>query len=127
MRHFAAYHNAKRMGYSCTSIPEPRVKTSKSVSGLEGVTVWLIAGEGDSPKRYYLAAKFIASKCEPNRYPGSELPNQISGEGTLFGLSKPIDGTPLFDALRSKSANFVNGFYEIKDAAVVKSLQALAP
>ena len=127
MRHFAAYHNAKRMKYSCTAIPEPRVKTSKSVANLEGVTVWLIAGEGSTPKRYYLASKFIAKKCQSGLYPGTDLPNQISGDGRLFGLSLPLDGTSLLAALRKNSANFVNGFYEIKDAAVVKGLQALAP
>lgn len=126
MRHFAAYHNAEKMKYSCISIPEPRVKTSKSISGLEGVTVWLIAGEGSSPKRYYLASKFIAKKCLPNHYPGTNLPNQISGEGKLFGLSIPLDRTQLLDTLRAKSANFVNGFYEIKDPTIVKSLQILA-
>ncbi|MGR9000140.1 MAG: hypothetical protein ACU88J_13985, partial [Gammaproteobacteria bacterium] len=76
MRHFIAYHNEQKMRYSCTEIPEPpRVKTSKFVCGLEGVTVWLIAGEGKSPKSYYIAAKFIATNCEPNLYPGTDLPN----------------------------------------------------
>lgn len=35
--------------------------------------------------------------------------------------------TALLQALRSNSANFVNGFYEIKDVSVVRVLQALTP
>jgi hypothetical protein len=60
LRHFIAYHNEKNMGYSCTDIPEPRVQTSRQVAGLEGVTVWLVAGEGSKPKSYFLTAKFVA-------------------------------------------------------------------
>lgn len=127
MRHFAAYHNAKKMGYSCIAIPSPRVKTSKSVANLEGVTVWLIAEEGERPKRYYLASKFVAKMCEMNLYPRTELRNQISGDGKLLGISIPLDGTALLDTLRNRSANFVNGFYELKDATAIRALEILVP
>lgn len=126
MRHFLAYHNAEKMGYSCEAIPEPRVKTSKAVVGLEGVTVWLVSGEGKSPKRYYLAARFISEKCESGLYRGSDLPNQISGAGTLYGKSKPITGTTLYSLLQRQSANFVNGFFELRDAAAISGLERLA-
>ena len=125
MRHFLAYHNAEKMGYSCDAIPEPRVKTSKSVAGLHGVTVWLISGEGKSPKHYYLAAKFLANKCESGLYPSSDLPNQISGPGALFGKSKPIGGTPLHSLLKRQSANFVNGFFELHDPVAISGLERL--
>jgi len=125
VRHFLAYHNAEKMGYSCTAIPEPRIKTSKSVAGLEGVTVWLIAGEGKSPKHYYLAARFTARKCEPGLYRGTQLPNQISGDGALFGKSKPITGTSLYALLQRQSANFVNGFFELHDPVAISGLEAL--
>lgn len=125
MRHFIAYHNEQKMRYSCTEIPVPRVKTSKSVSGLDGVTVWLIAGEGKSPKSYYLAAKFTATKCEPNLYPGTDLPNQISGEGTLFKKGILLNGSTLLKLLQNKSANFVNGFYESRDPTAIAYLEAL--
>lgn len=107
-------------------IPSPRVKTSKSVSGLEGVTVWLVAGEGESPKSYYLAAKFRAEKCETGLYRGTDLPNQISGEGSLFGKSISLAGTPLFTLLRRQSANFVNGFFEMHDPTAIAGLERLA-
>ena len=114
------------MGQSCADIPAPQAKTSKNISGLEGVTVWLIAGEGDSPKSYYLAAKFVADKCEANRYPTEKLANQISGPGRLLKKTIPINGTPLLEVLKRYSANFANGFGELKDSFAIKALQALA-
>lgn len=126
MRHFLAYHNQKKMGYSCTKIPNPRVKTSKSVLGLEGSTVWLVAGEGESPKSYYLASRFVIEKCEPNKYSGTKLTNEVSGSGVLLGTSIPLAGTQLLEQLRRQSANFVNGFCELRDPASLASLKALA-
>jgi hypothetical protein len=125
MRHFIAYHNAKNMGYSCTAIRNPQIMTGNPVKDLEGVTVWIVAGEGDSPKSYYLAARFIAAKCEPNLFPETALPHSVSGPGTLYGLSKPIGGTPLLASIRKQSANFVRGFHETSDLAVIGQLIAL--
>jgi hypothetical protein len=126
MRHFIAYHNAEDMGYSSTSLISPRVKTKNPVVGLEGVTVWLIAGEGKSPKSFYVAAKFTATTCEPSKYPGTALPNEISGAGTLFKFALPIDATPLLKALKGESRNFRNGFHEVSDPAVIAALEATA-
>lgn len=69
MRHFIGYHNAESMGYSSATLTEPRIKTKNKVNGLNGVTVWLIAGEGKSPKQYYIASNFIADSCDTNMYP----------------------------------------------------------
>lgn len=126
MRHFIAYHNEKNMGYSCTDILEPRVQTSRQVAGLEGVTVWLVAGEGSKPKSYFLTAKFVASRCEINSIPSSKFPHIIAGPGHLFKKSIPLDSTPLLEKVRKESANFVRGFYETKDLAVIASLTTLA-
>lgn len=114
------------MGYSCVDITEPRVQTSRSIEGLEGATVWLVAGEGKSPKSYYLAAKFVASRCGPNPISGSKFPNLITGEGNLFKKTVPLCGTALLELIRTESANFVRGFYEAKNAAVIVGLKALA-
>jgi len=114
------------MGYSCTAIPEPRVKTSKPVVGLEGVTVWLIAGEGERPKSYYLTSRFIVEKCEPDKYLGTELPNEIAGTGVLLGTSVCLNATPLLKQLQKQSANFVNGLFELNDPTVIAALKALA-
>ncbi|MFI3187359.1 MAG: hypothetical protein QX198_15400 [Methylococcaceae bacterium] len=130
MRHFIAYHNPKTMGYSCIDIPEPRVKTSRPVMGLEGVTVWLVAGEGESPKSYYLTAKFIASRCQTNVDPGAKLSNLIAGDhgdhGSLFKKSISITGTSLLELIQKESANFVRGFYESKDVNIISGLERLA-
>ena len=126
MRYFIAYHNEQKMGYSCTAIPKPRVKTSKPIDGTAGSTVWLIAGEGKSPQSYYLAAKFVVDTCEPGKYLGKELPNEVSGPGSLLGKSINLNGTPLLAQLQKLSANFVNGFCEVRDAAAIAGLKALA-
>ncbi len=126
MRHYFAYHNAHRMGYSSTNLIEPQIKTSKKVDGIEGATIWLIAGEGQSPKAYFLAAKFIAIKCEPDKFPGTRHPNLISGTGQLFKLSLPISDGKLLEQLKMSSANFVNGFTQLRDAATINTLEAMA-
>lgn len=125
MRHFIAYHNQKNMGYSCVDIPEPRVQTGRGVEGLEGVTVWLLAGEGEKPKSYYLAAKFVAERCETNAISGSRFPHLIAGPGQLFRKSLPLGGKPVLEEIRRESANFVRGFYETKDPAVIAGLSQL--
>ena len=125
LRYFLAYHNAQKMGYSCTAIETPSVKTSKSVAGLEGSTVWLVAGEGKSPKNYYLASTFVIEKCEPYKHLGTKLPNELSGTGTLLGTSVSLNMTPLLRELQRLSANFVSGFCELRDMAVISALKAL--
>ena len=126
MRYFIAYHNEKKIGYSCTAIPSPRVKTSKPVEGLEGSSVWLVAGEGKSPKSYYLAAKFTVEACDTDKHLGTKLANEVSGSGMLFGKSICMNHTPLLTQLQKLSANFVNGFCELKDASAIATLKALA-
>lgn len=126
MRHFIAYHNAKRMGHSCADIPDPRVQTARPVSGLEGVTVWLVAGEGQRPKSYFLCAKFLVSQCEANSIRGSEFPNVLRGKGRLFGTSIPLDGTKVLLRIQKESANFARGLFETRDLIVMSALSELA-
>lgn len=113
------------MGYSSTAIAAPRVKTSKPVVGLEGSTVWLVAGEGKRPKSYYLASRFVITTCSPDKYTGTDLPNEVSGEGILFGARLNLDGLSILEDLRRVSANFVNGFFELRDPSVVVALCTL--
>lgn len=126
MRHFIAYHNAKDMGYSCIDIPEPRVRTGNDVEGLEGVTVWLVAGEGEAPKSYFLASKFVATRCETNFFPAPKRRNLIAGDGELFARRIPLDDTGLIELIRKESANFVRGLYETHNPTIVSALKALA-
>ena len=125
MRHFLTYHNAQKMGYSCTKIPTPRARTGKPVRGLEGSTVWLVAGEGGSPKSYFLAAHFVVDKCESDKHLGTKLTNEVSGAGVLHGPRLRLDGSSLLEGLRRGSANFVSGFSEIRDPSVITALKAL--
>ncbi len=126
MRYFVAYHNAKKMGYSCTEIPVPRVKTRKPIAGLEGATVWLVSGEGESPKSYYLASRFVVEKCETDKHLGAILPNEISGTGVLLGTAVCLDSTALLKSLKRVTANFVNGLCELRDPGVVAELRSIA-
>lgn len=119
MRHYFAYHNALERKYS---IIMPHAITSRNVTGLEGVTVWLIAGEGKSPKSYFIAAKFIADKCLLNEHPEEKkLKNGISGKGILYRRAKPITGTELIAQIKDKTAN-LRGFKEITDITIINGL-----
>jgi hypothetical protein len=113
------------MGYSCTEIPEPRVKTRLPVVDLHGSTIWLISGEGDRSKSYFLASTFVVEQCHSNRYPGMSLPNQVSGQGKLFGITIRLDGTPLLELIRRETANFVSGLREIRNPKVISELRVL--
>lgn len=125
LRYFIAYHNEEKIGAPCATLPYPRVRTKKPVDGLEGSTVWLIAGVGKSPKSYYVASRFTINKCECDKYLGQALNNEVSGDGHLFGLSIPIDATPLLAELKRQSANFVSGFCQISDPTIISALKAL--
>jgi hypothetical protein len=125
MRYYIGYHNEEKMGALDTSLRHPRVKTKKPVLGLEGSTVWLIAGVGSSPKSYYVASRFIIEKCEPDKYLGEKLPNQVSGEGKMLGRSVPLDRSDLLPELKRQSANFVSGFCQISDPNTIAGLKAI--
>ncbi|NBW49860.1 MAG: hypothetical protein EBR49_07160 [Betaproteobacteria bacterium] len=125
LRHFIAYHNAEKMGYSSSAMTEPKVKTSKRIMGLEGAMVWVIAGEGKRPKSYFLASRFIVKRCTYGKYIMSDLPNEISGDGQLFGKSVPLDGLPILGELRRVSANFRKGLFEVADISVIATLRTL--
>lgn len=126
MRYYIGYHNEEKMGALDTSLRHPRVRTRRPVVGLEGSTVWLIAGAGTSPKSYYVASRFTIEKCEPDKYLGEKLSNQVSGEGRMLGRSVPLDGSELLAQLKQRSANFVSGFCSITDPSVIAGLKAIA-
>ena len=125
MRYFIGYHNEQKMGYSCINIPTPRLRTEKPVGGLEGSTVWVIAGEDKTPKNFYLAAKFSIQECAADKHPGTQLFNEVSGPGILLGKSIFMNGTPLLAQLQKLSANFRSGFCELQDASAITGLHAL--
>jgi hypothetical protein len=125
VRYFVAYHNEQKTKILCTNLPYPRVRTKKKVFGLEGSVVWMIAGAGKSPKSYYLVSTFIIDKFEPNKYPGDDLPNEVSGTGRLFGLSILLDQTSILEKLKRQTANFASGFFEINNSAIISEFESL--
>lgn len=125
MRHFFAYHNAEKRRFAGTSIREPRVRTSKNVLAAKGATVWLVSGEGRTPKSFFLVARFVAVDCMPNAHPHTELPHEVRGYGRTFGGSTPIRGR-LLDDIKRDSACFHRGFYEIQNADIISALESIA-
>ena len=125
MRHFIAYHNAAKMLRSCKDFTRPQVRTKNLVEGLDGVTVWLIAGEGESPKSFFLASVFVANECKQGYFPEPALPNLIAGKGELFGYSIPLNESVLYKKLNKDSTNFRRGFYETHDISIIAGLKAL--
>jgi hypothetical protein len=125
MRYFIGYHNEEKTKMPCTRLPYPRLRTKRPVAGTEGGVVWVVAGMGSSPKRYVLTSQFTIEKCEENKYPAEDLPNEVSGTGRLFGASISLDRTTLLDTLRRVSANFISGFREIDDPSLIAQLKAL--
>ena len=126
MRYFIGYHNEEKTGLLCTKLPYPRIRTKHSVQGAEGATVWVVAGIGKSPKRYAVTSRFEVEHSNDGKYPATDLPNEASGNGKLFGDTIPIDGTPLLTELKRVTANFVSGFRELHDPRIIEALKVLA-
>ena len=68
MRHFVAYHNEKRMGYSAEDSDPQRLYTSKGIASI-GDVVWIFAGTGESPKRCTLRSRFVINQISESKNP----------------------------------------------------------
>jgi hypothetical protein len=120
MHHFVHYHNSKKMGYSASSLPTPRLFTSKSVRKLQGAIVWLVSGEGaKSPKTFYLGAAFKVLEIKEGVY-------EHYGEGHIFGETILLTGHSWFDAFKKDQSNFRNSLTEITGNSVITHFQALS-
>jgi len=97
----------------------PRLRTSEFRESAR-------AAENGFSVRHYLAAKFEATHCHMDLYPGTKLPHQISGRGNLFELSKPITGSALLEEIKTYTRNFRNGFSPLRDRSIIYRLEALA-
>jgi hypothetical protein len=82
-RHFVQYHNTEKMGYDCADGGPFRIVTNRSVDGLPGNTVWLIAGKGCKPRRFYLCEVFVVNEVGPRRGGGFKFFARGS-DGTRF-------------------------------------------
>src|SRR5680860_319534 len=124
MREFVQYHNVKKMGFSASKLGEPKLHTDKSVSSLSSNRVWLISGEGCSPKDFYLAAVFKVNKVSAGTYDHPKYKNSAYGTGHIIGESIKLNGLPWFEALKSNLNNFKNGLSEINNSDIIKGLES---
>jgi hypothetical protein len=101
-----------------------RVYTSKSVDDLSGNTVWVIAGQGSSPKQYTLSSVFIVSDVGEADHP--DFKNFARGDGHRFDPPPEVNDLDWFTELRKKMANFSFGLQEITEQNHVHKLLELA-
>lgn len=127
MRHFVHYHNSQGMGYSASSLVNPRIVTNKGVRHLTGATIWLVSGEGLlSPKTFYLGAAFTVSHITENCYEHPDFKNSAHGEGNIYGESLLLTGAPWFESFKTGQSNFRNSLTEITGNPVTANFQVLS-
>lgn len=113
MRHYVAYHNAERMGYSVEESEPFTVATSKPVAHLEGCQVWVIAGKG-KPRSYSLVSTFVVDDF--NEYGKNGFDNYIEGsEGQTFLGGILLDGLEWIRDFVKSQSNFSLGLQPIQD------------
>lgn len=125
MENFVQYHNVEKIGYSASELDEPKIFTDKSVRYLSSNKVWLISGEGRSPKDYYLAAVFIVNRTSSDCYDHPDFKNAAYGVGYIIGEKIYLNGLPWFERLKSEMSNFRNGLTQIKDISVIKEMERI--
>jgi hypothetical protein len=125
MATFIAYHNSEKMGYPASQLESPRILTNKSVRNLPGQTVWLISGEGQRQRSYYLAAVFEVDRTFMGSSAYAGFKNSAQGPGLLFGETICLDRLSWFEDLKKKLINFRNGLTELTDDLAVYELQRL--
>ena len=122
MRHFVAYHSEDRMGYPAEECEPFSLYTKKKLSDLKGDTVWVIAGDKHSPKRYFLSSKFQISSV--TKVPDSDFEFELKGTmGTVFKPMPRLDQLPWF---RQKMANFSIGLTVLSDPAIIVEFERVA-
>jgi hypothetical protein len=115
-RHYVGYHRPQRMGYGADEINRIGLYTNKHVDDntMKGNVIWLITGEGNSPKTYYLYYWFIATHVEPdaNR---DDFGYTILGDGASGILIPPAELNNLdwFTNFRIGMGNFGLGLQPI--------------
>ena len=123
MKNFVQYHNVEKMGFSASKLDEPKLHTDKSVRNISSNRVWLISGEGSSPKEFYLAAVFKVNRTN-NYFDHPDFENSAYGNGHIIGETIKLNGLPWFESLKSNLNNFKNGLSEITDLDIIKELEA---
>lgn len=120
MKHYVQYHNTDKQGGRPAGGHDGfAIFSSKSIRHLLGQRVWLISGEGDKKKSYYLEYTFIVDGVEEG------APNIAYGAtGTRLDPPIPLTGLPWFEDFKRRQQNFSLGVREI-DVLAVDAFQSL--
>lgn len=109
MKHYVQYHNTDAQGgRPAASTARFQVFTKKPVQPLIGHTVWLVSGEGKSPKRYALEYAFVVEGVtvgEPNTAWGTQ--------GQRFDPPLSLNGLPWCRDFVDSQTNFSLGLREM--------------
>lgn len=100
--------------------------TDKSVTKVSGNAVWLISGEGKSPKSFYLAAVFKPNRTASGTYDHPKYKNAAYGPGHILGETIELTGLPWFEQMKADQKNFKNGLSEVTDAVIIAEFRKLA-
>ena len=126
MRHFVGYHNPTRMGYSAFTDPNPfSFYTSKTLRDVIGDVVWVVTGQGEGRKTFYLSCWFVIDEIRPSD--DAEFGYVVSGKNG--GLCDPVpvlNEEQWFSEFLRKMANFSLGFNEIRDPEIIEAFRVLA-
>jgi len=114
------------MGRSVSSLSEPRMFTDKSVKYVRLNAVWIISGEGKSPKVFYLATVFKPNKTTIGVYDHPDFKNAAYGAGHIFGETIELNRIGWFESLKVEQQNFRNGLFEVTDSKIIDEMRKLA-
>jgi hypothetical protein len=127
MKHYVAYHNAEKRGFSCTESDDEglmTIVTNGSLEGVLGSRVWLINGEG-KPRTFSLCSTFVVEEVWENT--GDEYRNCATGEGgVIFRPPIPLNGLDWFADLVKSQYNFQFGVREIVERDYIAALQDMS-
>ena len=130
VRHFVAYHNAAKMGYDYKPRGTYAFFSRKALRFLDQTvaeTVWAINGSRLSTRKttYTLCAVYIPDEVVDAD--DTEFDYIVAGTvGHDFGPPTELNQLPWFPSFLKSQSNFSLGINEIRDAAVIEQLTALA-
>jgi hypothetical protein len=124
MRHFIAYHNTEKMGYSLHDGEPLGLLTNKPVNHLLQNTVWFVIGEGAGARQYSLGSVFRV--VEIGDVDDGGFKRFASGPGHVFQPPIPIKDMDWFPEVLRPTGHFGLGVQEVKDEGVIAGLTQLA-
>lgn len=113
------------MGFSVNSLSEPLIYTNKPVGKLSSNIVWVISGEGVSPKLFQLAAVFKVHKVAAGTYEHPDFKNSASGSGIIIKENLLLNHQKWFSNLTQHLRKSRYSLAPIKDGVIVEGLMGI--